>query len=168
MSLKSKTALSVRRLVPTDQAFLWEALHTALWDPPPAALRPRTVLDHPEVRIYAENWGREGDLGFIGEVGKGSTPAGAVWTRRLKGGQGLAYLDDKTPQLGIAILPAFRRCGYGGLLLGTLLDTLTAQGTLQVALTVHPQNPAIALYERFGFWTLSLRGSYFLMVKVLD
>ena len=42
----------LRPITPSDQAVLWDLLHVALWDPPPAGLRPREVLDHPGVRIY--------------------------------------------------------------------------------------------------------------------
>lgn len=46
--------LSFRPLLPADQAALWNWLHIALWDPPPAPLRPSEVLQNPGVRIYAE------------------------------------------------------------------------------------------------------------------
>ena len=33
------------------------------------ALRPREILDHPDVRIYAEDWRkRVGDVGVMAEV----------------------------------------------------------------------------------------------------
>ena len=62
-----------RPLLPQDQAFLWDVLHIALWDPPPAPLRPREVLDHPGVRIYAEDWGREDDVGVVALVADATT-----------------------------------------------------------------------------------------------
>ena len=64
-----------RPLAPGDQDFLWDVLHVALWDPPPAPLRPREVLDHREVRIYAEGWGRDGDVGIVAMAN--GVPAGA-------------------------------------------------------------------------------------------
>ncbi|HSN19234.1 MAG TPA: hypothetical protein VLS49_01065 [Usitatibacter sp.] len=57
--------LRFRPLTPADQSFLWDIFHLALWDPPPAPLRPRSLLEHPEVRIYAENWGRDGDVAAL-------------------------------------------------------------------------------------------------------
>jgi len=59
--------MRIRPITLADQAQLWELLHVALWDPPPAGLRPRTVLDHPDVRIYAEGWGRKDDVGVVSE-----------------------------------------------------------------------------------------------------
>lgn len=154
-----------RPLLPQDQAFLWDVLHIALWDPPPAPLRPREVLDHPGVRIYAEDWGREDDVGVVALVD--AIPAGAAWMRLIPDGVGLAYVDERTPQLGIALLPSFQHRGYGEPLLRAALDAARAYGHAQVSLTVHPANPAIALYERCGFRKVALRNTYHLMLATL-
>lgn len=159
--------LRIRPLVASDQDFLWDALHVALWDPPPAGLRPRQVLEHPGVQIYAEGWGREGDIGVCGEVEGEPAPVGACWMRRVPGGQGLAFVDEATPQLGISVMPGHQRRGYGERLLLAALAQAKARGTRQVSLTVHPENPAIALYERCGFRHAGLRGTYRLMVAPL-
>jgi ribosomal protein S18 acetylase RimI-like enzyme len=159
--------LLIRPLAAADQAALWDLLHVALWDPPPAGLRPREVLDHPDVRIYAQDWGQPGDVGVIGEMDRSGEPVGAVWMRLIGGGQGLAYVDAQTPQLGTAIFPSYQRRGYGRHLLDAALASAKAHGYRQVALTVHPQNPAIALYERCGFRQAELRNAYRLMVKAL-
>lgn len=154
-----------RPLAPADQDFLWDVLHVALWDPPPAPLRPREVLDHPEVRIYAEGWGREGDVGIVAMVD--GVPAGAAWMRLITGGAGLAYVDDFTPQLGIALLPPFQRRGHGEPLLRAAMDVGRAYGHRRIALTVHPENPAVRLYERCGFRKVELRRNYHLMLATL-
>lgn len=154
----------VRPVDRRDQAVLWELLHVALWDPPPAGLRPREVLDHPGVRIYAEGWGQPGDVGVIGETERGGEVVGACWMRLIRGGAGLGYVDEETPQLGIAVMPAFQRRGHGEYLMRAALDAASAHGYKQVSLTVHPQNPAIALYERCGFRHAGLRNTYHLMV----
>jgi ribosomal protein S18 acetylase RimI-like enzyme len=161
-------SLHFRPLVPTDQDRLWHWLHVALWDPPPAPLRPIEVLQQPGVRIYAEDWGRGGDAGDIGVVAQiGGEPVGACWMRRLPAGVGLASEDDATPQLGIALEPAFQRRGLGEPLMRAALQAARERGVRQVALTVHPQNPAVGLYERCGFVKQGLRGSYHLMVAPL-
>lgn len=159
--------LRIRPLVAADQDFLWEALHVALWDPPPAPRRPRAVLQHPGVQIYAEGWGREGDIGVCGEVEGEPQPVGACWMRLVPGGEGLAYVDERTPQLGIAVMPGHQGRGYGGKLMRAALAAAKARGVPQVSLTVHPENPAIALYERCGFLHRGLRGTYRLMVAPL-
>ena len=155
---------STRLLTPSDQALLWDALHVALWDPPPAPLRPREILDDPGVRIYAERWGREGDVGVAGLLDTEPEPIGACWMRLTEGGQGLAYIDERTPQLGISLFAPFQRKGYGKPLMLAALDAARAHGHPQVSLTVHPENPAIALYEKCGFRKVEIRRTYHLMV----
>jgi len=158
--------MRIRPLTPADQSQLWELLHVALWDPPPAGLRPRTVLDHPDVRIYAENWGRKGDVGVVAEDERGAITGGA-WMRVVPGGKGLAHVDDATPQLGIAVMPPHQHMGLGGKLLAAAIDAARDHGFRRVALTVHPGNPAIALYEKLGFRKAGLRRTYHLMIREL-
>lgn len=143
--------LSFRPLIPADQTALWHWLHIALWDPPPAPLRPIEVLAHPGVRIYAEDWGRSGDIGLVA-------------VRDGQDAVGLASVDATTPQLGIGLLPAFQRQGIGKPLMQAALRAAWAQGHTQVALTVHPENPARRIYAACGFEEAGLRGSYHLMV----
>ena len=158
--------LRIRNLSAADQAVLWDLLHVALWDPPPAELRPREILQNPAVRIYAEDWGRAGDVGVIAEGANGEI-AGACWMRLIKGGVGLGYVDDETPQLGIALFPKYQHHGHGEPLMLAALDAAEAHGYQQVSLTVHPQNPAIRLYERCGFEKRGERNTYHLMVAAL-
>jgi ribosomal protein S18 acetylase RimI-like enzyme len=155
--------LHLRPLVADDQDILWDIFHVALWDPPPAPLRPREILQHPDVRIYAEDWGRrEGDLGVMAEVdGKA---AGACWMRLVKGGQGLSYIDDATPQLGIGLFPPYQHKGYGEPLMRAALAA--AKGRFEkVALSVHPENPARNLYRKCGFVQVDVRRTYLVMVR---
>ena len=171
-SSKSRTTpppdvvLRTRPLAREDQDRLWHWLHIALWDPPPASLRPREVLGHPAVRIYAEDWGRPGDVGVVAQVD--GIDAGACWMRSLPEGIGLAYVDANTPQLGIALLPQFQHRGFGLPLMQAALNAARDHGYEQVSLTVHPENPAIALYERCGFRKRALRNTYHLMTASLD
>ena len=159
-------AFATRPLLPDDQSRLWDWLHVALWDPPPAGPRPREVLRHPGVSIYAQGWGREGDVGVVAEVD--GVPVGACWMRLIRGGSGLGYVDDETPQLGIALQPAYRGRGFGRRLMLAALEAARAHGYRQVSLTVHPQNPAIALYESCGFAKREIRNTYHLMVAPLE
>ena len=156
-----------RPLLASDQALLWDLLHVALWDPPPAPLRPREILQSPHVRIYAENWGTSTDVGVVAQASLAGPPQGACWMRLVKNGRGLGYVDDATPQLGIALFPAHQRQGHGEPLMRAALAAAHAAGYRQVSLTVHPRNPAIRLYERCGFRKAGLRNSYHLMLAAL-
>lgn len=146
----------------SDQSVLWDWLHIALWDPPPAGLRPREILDDPGVRIYAEEWGRPTDIGVVAVVD--GNDAGACWMRVLPEGVGLASIDDTTPQLGIALEPPYQHRGLGEPLMREALGRAWQAGHGKVALTVHPENPAIGLYERCGFAKAGIRRGYHLMV----
>jgi ribosomal protein S18 acetylase RimI-like enzyme len=164
-TLPPPDALRTRPLQADDQAVLWDLVHLALWDPPPAPPRPRSVLNDPRVRIYGESWGRADDIGIVGEIG--STIVGACWMRVLRNELGMAYVDDETPQLGIAVFAPFRHHGYGERLMREALNAARNAGRRRVSLTVHPQNPAIALYERCGFRRIELRNTYHLMLATL-
>ena len=159
--------LRTRPLRRTDQATLWDLLHVALWDPPPAPPRPREVLDLPEVRIYADAWGGTGDVGVAGELPDADGPVGACWMRVIPNGQGLAFVDERTPQLGIALFPRFQHQGHGGPMMMAALAAAKEAGYRQVALTVHPENPAISLYQRCGFRKAGMRKTYHLMLAKL-
>ena len=162
---RSPATLRFRRLVAADQHRLWHWLHIALWDPPPAGLRPIEVLESPGVRIYAEDWGRPSDVGTVAQVD--GVDAGACWLRLLPDGTGLGFVDAATPQLGMALEPAFQHKGFGRPLMLEALAGARAAGYRQVSLTVHPENPAQHLYERCGFRKIGQRNSYHLMVASL-
>jgi ribosomal protein S18 acetylase RimI-like enzyme len=104
------------------------------------------VLHDPGVRIYAEDWERPGDLGIVAVVN--GVDAGACWMRVLPEGVGLASIDDMTPQLGIALEPCYQHRGLGEPLMREALGRAWQAGHEKVSLTVHPENPAIPLYER--------------------
>jgi ribosomal protein S18 acetylase RimI-like enzyme len=154
--------LGFRSLDASDQDKLWHWLQIALWDPPPAGLRPIEVLQAEGVRIYAENWGRPSDVGVVARVE--GADAGACWMRLLPPGVGVASIDEATPQLGIALEPEFQHKGYGRPLMLEALAAARLAGHRQVALTVHPENPAQYMYERCGFRKIGLRNSFHLMV----
>jgi RimJ/RimL family protein N-acetyltransferase len=154
--------LSFRPLAAADQKMLWRWIHLALWEPPPAGPRPLQTLERPETRIYAEDWGRPTDIGIAAVIN--GIDAGACWLRLLPEGVGLASVDAATPQLGIALEPEYRRQGYGKALTQRTLQEAWNRGHSQVSLTVHPLNPAIALYEACGFRKVGERRSYHLMV----
>jgi GNAT superfamily N-acetyltransferase len=154
-----------RPLTEADQDKLWHWLHVALWDPPPAVLRPLEVLQAPGVRIYAENWGLPSDVGVVVQVD--GADAGACWMRLLPLGVGLASVDEATPQLGIALEPAFQHQGHGRALMQAAFAAARDAGYARLALTVHPLNPALGLYEACGFRKIELRANYHLMVADL-
>lgn len=141
--------LELRPLTPADEPFLWEMLYYALYVPQGQPPFPREIVYEPEIRRYVEGWGQEDDKGVLALVeGK---PAGAVWIRLFPGEQrGYGYVDDRTPELSIAILPGYRGQGIGTKLITRLLEMVKAQYP-QISLSVSPDNPAVRLYVRLRF-----------------
>jgi ribosomal protein S18 acetylase RimI-like enzyme len=66
--------------------------------------------------------------------------------------------------LGIALEPQYQHRGFGKLLMQAALAAAWQHGFRQVSLTVHPENPAITMYEACGFCKQGLRGTYHLML----
>ena len=167
--------LQFRPLGTGDQDKLWHWLHVALWDPPPAGLRPKEVLQAPGVRIYAEDWGRPSDIGVVAQVSPWNYPMWmAIWKIApalaagdsivLKPASATPLTTIRLAQLGIALEPEFQQRGYGRPLLLEALAAATRAGHRRVSLTVHPENPALDLYERCGFRKVERRNDYHLMV----
>jgi len=102
---------------------------------------------HPYLEQYHKNYGNfNGDIGVYIIVN--NRVAGGAWVRKLINGFG--FVDHETPELVFAVLPEFRNQGLGSEILTQLLKEV-AKLYPKVSLAVRENNPAIGLYERFGF-----------------
>jgi RimJ/RimL family protein N-acetyltransferase len=148
--LKNTAEAEYRALESRDQDFLFDMLFEAIYVPPGSATVDRSILKLPEIRKYAADWGsRKGDLGLLISIKE--NPVGAIWLRFFsEEKQGYGYVADKTPELSMALLPEFRGRGYGTEMLKRLLKDLP-QEIRCISLSVDPGNPALHLYEKFGF-----------------
>jgi GNAT superfamily N-acetyltransferase len=99
---------------------------------------------------YTDNWGRPGDVAVIAhETGN---RVGAAWLRRFTADEpGYGFVDERTPELSIAVVPSRRRHGVGQELLDALLERARAAGHPAISLSVEEGSPAVAFYERNGF-----------------
>jgi GNAT superfamily N-acetyltransferase len=142
---------SIRPVEDGDEPALWEMLYHAIHVPPGSERPPRDVVRRPELARYVQDWGRDGDMGYLAVEAATGQPAGAAWLRLLSGeSKGYGYVDEATPELSIAVLPGFRGRGIGTLLLRRLLG-MAAGRYPAVSLSVSAGNPARRLYERLGF-----------------
>ena len=150
---------AIRPITLVDEPFLWEMVYQAIYVPPGVTPPPRDILDHAELRRYVQGWGRPSDLGVLAVDRETSQPIGAAWLRLLTGdNKGYGYVDETTPELTIAVLPAYRGKGLGTALLSHLLTM--AQGSYPaVSLSVSPANPALRLYQRLGFAVVGACGT---------
>ena len=144
----------IRPLKVEDEPFLWEMLYQALYVPEGQRALPREIVQIPELARYFQGWGRRGDCGFLGCDPLANQPVGAVWLRLPVGEyKGYGYVDNNTAELSIAVFPEYRGRGTGTQLLTHLLAS--EWGRSPLALSVSADNPAVRLYQRFGFETVS-------------
>jgi GNAT superfamily N-acetyltransferase len=125
-----------------DVRFLRDMLHHAYYwrERVPGSLVSR----------YVRGWGRPGDTALIAVEGR--SPVGAAWFRVFGQDEpGYGFVDAKTPELAIAVVPSMRGHGIGDALLQALLAKARSAGYERLSLSVEPGNPARKLYERHGF-----------------
>ena len=147
----------VRRGGAQDVRFLRDMLHHAYY------WKERQPDEGPgPVQLYVKAWGRPGDAAFIALLD--GFPVGAAWYRLFEQHEpGYGFLDERVPELTIAIVPSRRGKGLGRELLAKLLDQARAEGYEELSLSVEPDNPAIHLYEEYGFSKVGERGGAFVM-----
>jgi len=132
----------VRRGGAQDGRFLRDMLHHAYYwrERVPGSLVSR----------YVRGWGRAGDTAVIAL--ENGFPVGAAWFRLFTGAEpGYGFVDERTPELAIAVVPSKRGHGVGEELLVALVERARASGYEALSLSVEPGNPARKLYERHGF-----------------
>lgn len=134
-----------------DEPFLWEMLFEAAYLAEAGETCVQAAIDHPQIAKYVRDWGKTTDLGF-GAIDRAThQKIGAAWLRLFpETDRGYGYINDRTPELAIAVLPAYRGRGVGTRLLSHLLDAAKAFYPV-VSLSVRRDNPALRLYRRVGF-----------------
>ncbi len=141
------TGVVVRRGGAHDVRFLRDMLHHAYYWKERA---PEDTGPGP-VALYVKAWGRRGDTAVIAI--DGGFPVGAAWYRLFPHNRpGYGFVDDRTPELAIAVVPSARGKGVGSKLLSALLQRARGDGYPTISLSVDRHNGgAIELYKRHGF-----------------
>jgi GNAT superfamily N-acetyltransferase len=133
----------IRPAGPRDARFLSDMLrHAYYWhvgeDP-----------DKPVAR-YVRGWGRPGDVGVVAVEPSG--PVGAAWYRRFPEREaGFGFVDERTPELTIAVVPARRGRGLGKELMEALLEQARRDGVERLSLSVEAGSAQEQFYAKFGF-----------------
>lgn len=108
------------------------------------------ALQRPDLARYVERWGRAGDRGLFARISRAAV--GAVRVRLFSGADhGYGYVDDRTPELSIAVARDHRGCGIGRSLLAAMLTQARLDGVARISLSVESDNPASSLHENLGF-----------------
>jgi GNAT superfamily N-acetyltransferase len=91
--------------------------------------------------------------------------AGAAFARLFTDDHhGHGYLDDHTPELGVAVAEEFSGRGVGRQLMRALEDEARRNQIGALALSVNNPNPAKQLYERLGYRTVDNDGESSVMI----
>lgn len=142
--------MRIREVVPGDLEFLWLMLFYASHSNDEPGTTPEDIRKNPDLIRYLGGWGRRGDLGVLAvDV---EAPVGAAWLRLFEDAQSgdPAFIDSNTPELAVAVRPGSEGMGVGTEMLTHLFE-LAGDSYPGIGLSVRVGNPAIALYERFGF-----------------
>lgn len=158
----------IRPAVASDGPFLVRVLQMAAdWRPGSPQRSVGEVLAVPAFAHYVEGWPRPGDLGVVAEDA-GGTPLGATWFRLLPADDpGFGFVASDVPEVTIGVVPDARGRGIGRRLLERLIVEARDHGVERLSLSVELDNPAMALYERLGFVTVSEDDGAATMVRSL-
>jgi len=152
-----------------DLPFLKQMLYEAVfWDPHEKRNPIDELFDVPDIANLLDQWkNRDGDIAFIAEDERGKAVA-AVWYRySSRENPSFGFIDEDTPELGIAVLPEYRKMGLGTVLMNKMLQYAKSIGLEQISLSVDPENFALSLYQKLGFRKISESGTSWTMVKKL-
>jgi len=149
----------VRAIEAGDASLLREYVRWSIFVRPGDPPAPADVVERPEIGCYVDDWGRYGDDGVLAIEERTNADVGAAWLRLWPGLEtGYGFVDRATPELAMAVRAEHRGRGIGSCLLDALLDR-AAQRHRAVSLSVSADNPAVALYQRFGFRAIAASGA---------
>ena len=142
-------------------------------DPPPEATGPVAVIIGPmrtkdlkavlkvEEAVFPQPWSHRL---FVEELAQRRTRSyRAAWVgRSIVGFAGQMFIDDESHVNNIAVDPKWQGRGLGAAILADLVRTGLAHGARHLTLEVRVGNdPAIALYRRFGMAPVGVRPNYY-------
>ena len=142
----------IRNLRENEHNFFMKMLYESIYIEKEKKPPIDELLNTDELKKYHQNWGRKGDKALIA-VDQTDTPVGAVWYRLFTSeDRSYGYVNEDTPELGIAIEEAVRRNGLGNKLMNSILEEAKNDGYKALSLSVDADNTvAMNLYLRLGF-----------------
>ncbi|MGE7625104.1 N-acetyltransferase family protein [Viridibacillus sp. NPDC096237] len=156
--------IDIRNLEENEYEFLLDMLYESIHIPENKPTREE-LLNLPHIRKYHEDWGRKGDKALIA-IDENKQKVGAVWYRVFdENNQGYGYVDDNTPELGIAVVKGVRGMGVGTLLMNKIIQLAMEEGYKSISLSVDPDNSdAVHIYNKIGFKEHGMSGTSITMV----
>jgi ribosomal-protein-alanine N-acetyltransferase len=159
--------LLVRTVRDDEVGHLQRVLYDAVsWDPDRVLPSFEIIVNHPQLLRYHRDWGRAGDLGVVAEL-SGKVVGAAFCRLFTEEDHGHGFIDDRTPELAIAVWDDHRGGGIGSRLLTALEGAARDAGIDRLSLSVDNENPARRLYLRCGYEPVSTDEGGVRMVKKL-
>jgi ribosomal protein S18 acetylase RimI-like enzyme len=156
--------ISYRNIKKSDYPFLREMLYQSIFTPPGLERFDKSIIDNPEIAKYIENWNEDVDFGIL--ISIENLPIGAIWARLFTNqNKGYGYVNDHTPELGMALYDNYRNLGLGTRLMEKFLEQAKTLGYKSISLSVDKRSPAFRFYERFGFTVVDELETAYTMIK---
>lgn len=154
----------IRKLDELEHEFLLDMLYESIHILD-NKLPKQELLNSSHIKKYHENWGRRGDKVLVA-LDKDNQKVGAVWFRMFEeNNKGYGYVDNETPELGIAVSKESRGKGVGTLLMNEILRNAAEEGYKSISLSVDPtNNEAVHIYNKIGFKEFGMSGTSITMV----
>lgn len=89
----------IRNIRKSEIGLLKDFLYEAVFVPGGVEPPPRDIVEHPELRVYTDDFGtRKGDNCLVAELG--GRVVGSVWTRIM---DDYGHVDDETPSCAVSL-----------------------------------------------------------------
>ena len=159
--------MTIRELKKTEADFLADMLYEAIFIPDGHDPLPKEVIKDNSLSKYIENWGKDKfDIALVME--SDNQCVGAIWGRLMTDeNKGFGYVDNKTPELGMAVKQEYRNQGIGTKLIKAIDSEYQKIGVEYLSLSVDKANSASNLYKRLGYEIIEETESSWTMRKIL-
>lgn len=163
---KNESQYIIREIKEAELNVLENMLYEAIFQPEGQEPLPRDIIEKPEISVYIDDFGKQGDYCLVADLdGK---IIGAVWVRILAGEmKGYGNIDDKTPEFAVSLYKEYRSRGIGTALMKKMIEHLKESGYAQASLSVDKANYAVRMYKSLGFEIISENREDYLMVLKL-
>lgn len=152
-----------------DVPFLKKMLYEAVfWNPQKNKSSFDELFLIPDISKIFNNWDNQsGDFSLMA-INENNQSIGAIWYRFWTNeNHSYGFVNEKTPELGIALIPEMRGQSIGTELMKKTMMHAKKLGIQKISLSVEPENPSRKLYEKLGFEKTGLSGTSWTMVASL-
>lgn len=140
----------LRQLKDIEKGELSKLLYEAIFQKDGEEKLPKNIINKPELAMYIDNWGKEGDICVVAV--ENHKILGAAWSRVWNNeNKGFGYIDNNIPELAIAVYKNYRNIGIGRKMLNKLIKLNKEKGYEYISLSVSRENFAVKLYQQIGF-----------------